>query len=387
MPHEKHTVNKLLTQFKSLLLERLHFEHVEVEIDPTNRAGLSHLALIIPVEGVHFRVLVEVKRHAFPRDIDVARRQLEALSRKDGSPEKLMVWADSLSEGARRALQSMGIGYFDGSGSLSLTIGPRQILIDRPPLKPQWRDVGTLFTPERAKVLHALLLEWRSWRSGVDLVVACGASPNTVSVLMRELEKRGMVKSEGVGRAVRRQLLAPEELLDAWAQYGTASNRRKTRWFSYAQNPASLPAFLAKRMDEKQRYMWAFTGQYAANSLSPHLTAVDGYDLIVPAGASEDIAHHLELKPADRGFNVTLHECEEFAFQHLTHLKGRPGWFASSVIQYLDLARAGGRSQELAAELKKIILNGSGEYVDADVVLDQLQRKLDAARNRISKNP
>lgn len=366
MQDHRQATEKLLAHFRKTVTDRLHIEDIEVEHEPALRAGLrGDLGLGITIKGKKRNVLVAVKRHAFPRDIEGVRKQLKNMARSDSRIDHVMVWAESLSDGARRELEASGIGYFDGSGSLSIHLGSRQILIDRPPLKPKWKDVASMFTPERCKVLHQLLLHWSSWHTGTGLSEASGASPNTVSVLMRELEKRGMVQGEGKGRSVRRQLTAPGDLLDAWAQYWAIRAPRKTRWFAFAQNPAALPALLAQRMEEGQLNptKWAFTGQYAANSLSPLLTSINGYELIVPLGEAEFVAESLELKSVDRGANVTLTECDEFALQHRLNLSGKKGWFASPVVQYLDLVNSGGRSEELAAELKKEVLMGRELYV------------------------
>lgn len=353
MNQEHQTTEKLLSQFRSVLFERVQIEDIEIELEPNLSDGQrGDLRLGITVDGERSNILVEVKRHAYPRDIERVRTQ----AAKQAGVDQVMVWAETLSEGARRLLEASGIGYFDASGSLSIRLGMRQVLIDRPPLKPNWRDVGSLFTPEREKVLHALLLHWDTWRTGTDLADASGASPNTVSVLMRELEKRGMVQSEGNGRSVRRRLLDPGELLDTWANDWESRKVSKLRWFAFTQNPASLGEMLARRMGEGQPHDWAFTGQYAANSFTRLLTAVSGYDLIVRVGATASVAEHLGLKRADKGFNVTLHECDEFALQHRLELADRPGSFASPVVQYLELANAGGRSRELANALKGQLL-------------------------------
>ena len=360
MQTERRLSEKLLTDFASVLRDRFQIEGIDAQHEQRFGPGAADLLLTIPVDGETVKVVVEVKRNAFPRDIEWARVQLEGLARADRTIDQTMLWAESLSEGARKSLEDMGIGYFDGSGSLCLTLRNKQILIDRPPIKPLWRDVGTIFTPERAKVLHALLLGWKDWRTGVDLVEASGASPNTVSVLLRELEKRGMIQSEGNGRSVRRKLVEPEALLDAWASHWSEGKPRKTRWFAFAQNPANLALRLAEELLQDPDE-WAFTGQYAANCVRPLLTAVNGFDIIVPVGMAGAFAESLELKRADKGFNVTLHECEDFALQHRIQLPDRHGFFASPVIQYLELANEGGRSKELANELKNswIVKGGS----------------------------
>lgn len=351
MHSERRLTEKLLIEFTSVLRDRLNIDGIDAEHETRFGTGLADLVLSIPVDGERVKVVVEVKRNAFPRDIEWARVQLEGLAREDRTIDQKMVWAESLSEGARKSLEDLGIGYFDGSGSISLKLGRHHILIDRSPIKPLWREVGTIFTPERARVLHSLILGWDKWRTGVDLAKDSRASPNTVSVLLRELEKRGMVQSQGSGRNVRRQLVQPDALLDAWANHWAEGKRRKTRWFAFAQNPGNLALRLVSRLLQDHDE-WALTGQYAANCVTPLLTAVNGFDIIVPVGMAEAFAEDLELKRADKGFNVTLHECEDFALQHRLQLPDRHGFFASPVIQYLELANEGGRSKELANELK-----------------------------------
>ena len=363
MHPERRLTEKLLTEFTSVLRDRLNIDGIDAEHEPRFGTGAADLVLSIPVDDERIKVVVEVKRNAFPRDIEWARVQLEGLAREDRTIDQKMVWAESLSEGARKSLEDLGIGYFDASGSISLKLHNHHILIDRPPIKPLWREVGTIFTPERERVLHALLLGWDSWRTGVDLAKVSGASPNTVSVLLRELEKRGMVQSEGSGRNVRRQLVQPEALLDAWANHWAEGKRRKTRWFAFAQNPANLALRLVSRLlQDHDDDEWALTGQYAANCFTPLLTAVNGFDIILPVGMAEAFAEDLELKRADKGFNVTLHECENFALQHRIQLPDRHGWFASPVIQYLELANEGGRSKELANELKNSWIVKGGNH-------------------------
>lgn len=361
MHPERRLAEKLLAEFTSVLRARLNIDGIEAEHEPSFGTGAADLILRIPVDGQSVKVVVEVKRNAFPRDIERARVQLQGLAREDMTIEQTMVWAESLSEGARKSLEDLGIGYFDSSGSISLKLQNHHILIDRPPIKPLWREVGTIFTPERARVLHSLLLGWDKWRTGVELAKDSRASPNTVSVLLRELEKRGMVQSEGSGRNVRRQLVQPDALLDAWANHWAEGKRRKTRWFAFAQNPGNLALRLVSRL-LRDHDEWAFTGQYAANCVTPLLTAVNGFDIIVPVGMTEAFAEDLELKRADKGFNVTLHECEDFALQHRIEVPGRQGLFASAVIQYLELANEGGRSKELANELKQTWIVKGGNH-------------------------
>lgn len=357
MPNDLPNLEKLLLRFRAVLEERMGIQEIDVQRDPLPHSGYRvDLNLSIEVDGSRKQFLIEIKRHVYPRDVERIQVQLQRLSSASAGVDQVMVWAESVSEGARKLLEGAGIGYFDASGSLSIKLGHRELLIDRPPIKPNWKSVSSLFTPEREKVLHALLLGWTSWRTGTDLVAASGASPNTVSVLMRELERLDMVQSKGSGRSIQRQLHDPEQLLETWAQTWEIRKQAKARWFAFSQIPTALGELLATRMGNDPAQPWAFTGQYAANSWSPLLTAVSGYDLIVPPGSTQEIAQRLELKRADKGFNVTLHECSEFALQHRSQIEGRKGWFASPIVLYLELAEAGGRSRELAMAIKRNLI-------------------------------
>jgi hypothetical protein len=151
---------------------------------------------------------------------------------------------------------------------------------------------------------------------------------------------------------MRRRLVQPEALLEAWANHWPAQQQETSHWFAFSQDPNALPAKLAEALDQRSMSeAWAFTGQYAANCMAPLLTAVTDYEIVVPRGGTRAVVEALELKAADRGHNVTLHERDEFALQHRLRLAARPGWFASPIIQYLDLLGSGGRGKELAETL------------------------------------
>lgn len=124
MHQERHVNGNLLGHFRTALSERLSVQSIEVEYEPKLRDGRrGGLGLAITIDGEPNHVLVEFKRHAFPRDIEMVRMQLAGLAGADPRIKQVMVWAESLSEGARKSLESAGIGYFDGSGSLSIQLG------------------------------------------------------------------------------------------------------------------------------------------------------------------------------------------------------------------------------------------------------------------------
>ena len=81
---ERHVTEKLLDHFRTALSERFPIQSMEVEHEPRLRDGRrGDLGLAITIDGEQNHVLVEFKRHAFPRDIEVARRQLADLAGAD----------------------------------------------------------------------------------------------------------------------------------------------------------------------------------------------------------------------------------------------------------------------------------------------------------------
>lgn len=73
MHPERRLTEKLLTEFTSVLRDRLNIDGIDAEHEPRFGTGAADLVLSIPVDGESVKVVVEVKRNAFPRDIEWAR--------------------------------------------------------------------------------------------------------------------------------------------------------------------------------------------------------------------------------------------------------------------------------------------------------------------------
>lgn len=313
----------------------------------------SHLDLLVTLQaaGEMVDVAVATLRHAYPRDIRGAVWKLEehmlaAKSEKDFIP---MVVAESLSSGAREQLRKRGIGYFERNGNLYLRRRQWLINIERPEKPFAKREASSLFTDSREMVVHALLTHRGQWLTGRELARISQTSEYTCSMVLQELERREWCESNGAGRMLRRRLIHPWPLLDAWAEQWMKRKHRRCRYYVFATDPNHLLAHLAAQADEAGiAFPWSFTGTAAANDYAPLLTSVDTAEIIVSPTHAKQLAEALRLKPADKGANVTLVERDGAGqmFREINPMNR--AYIASPFILYLDLLDGRGRNQELA---------------------------------------
>jgi hypothetical protein len=320
----------------------------EIAFDNSHRLDLL---LTLRVGEYSAEVAVETVRNAYPRDVQAAiwrlnEYQLSSKDRKDVIP---LVAAEWLSPGAREMLRKRGIGYFERNGNLYLQHGSWLVNIEKPEREAAKRGITSLFTDAREMVVHALLVDRKKWLTGGELAEISQTSQYTCSVVLQELERREWSESSGSGRTLRRRLSRPRALLDDWAEHWKKRRDDSTRWYSFADHPKLL---LSRLTDEINKagvsFPWAFTGTSAANVYAPLLTGTDTADILVPPGCAKDLAKALQLKPAEKGANVTLIERDGTSLQFRDLHPDYPAYFASPFILYLDLLDGRGRNKELA---------------------------------------
>jgi hypothetical protein len=327
---------------------------------PFERAGgTRHLDLLLRVEGPHDLYLaVEMIREGYPRDVRNSVWQLEEyrLASEHGPRVVSVVLAERLSTGARESLRERNIAYFDASGSLFLNHGQWLINVERAPKPAPPRRAGSIFTGAREQVVHALLRSKQEWLTGLEVAKSAETSTYTASLTLQELERLEWVESQGSGRHLRRRLVQPGKLLDAWSEAWRKRKESRTRWYLYTPNPNNVLLAITDKLESARLSEWAFTGTAAANVLAPLLTSVDAAEVIIPPGHTDRYADAMALKKADKGSNVVLVERSGastlFRQQHPEY----PSWFASPFIQYLDLQDDRGRNKELASHLRETIL-------------------------------
>lgn len=343
------------------LVESLRWtlEHADIEVndevyDLSSYGGRLDCLLHVHLPSGRRRIALELLRQAYPRDIRDAAWQLESF-KKDNPGAKdliLMVAAEHLSDGAKSDLRHHGLAYFDTSGTLYLRHNEVLIDIQRPSKPRSRRTVPQLFTGAKEQVVFALL-EWRNiFKSGLELAELSRTSTYTVSNVLSELERREWIESEGSGRTLRRRLSEPTALLDAWAEAWIDRKETKTKWYYYTSNPPAMLDQLAEKIAASSLTEGIFTGAAAANRIVPHLTRTDTVDIIIAPGEAERYAAVLQLKPIDKGANITLIE-RTGASTLFPYQKGlTSATLANPFVLYLDLLDGRGRNKELAEQLR-----------------------------------
>ncbi|MET0106061.1 MAG: type IV toxin-antitoxin system AbiEi family antitoxin [Sedimenticola sp.] len=314
------------------------------------------LLLTLTVGGESVDIAVEMLRNGYPRDIREAVWHLDEFRLSSGREHGLipMVAAESLSPGAKELLRKRGIGYFERNGTLYLRWRHWLINIERPRRTSAKKKSAALFTDAREKVVHALLVHRNEWLTGSELAELAETSTYTCSKVLRELELREWCESSGAGRTLRRRLIQPEKLLDAWGEEWVSRKDTRSRWYVFANKPDALLMHLTYQIERaKITTPWAFTGAAAANVYAPLLTSTDTAEIIVSQGQAELLANALGLKPAEKGGNVTLVERDGASLLFRDLHPDYPSYFASPFILYLDLLDGRGRNKELAQHVRE----------------------------------
>ena len=313
--------------------------------------------VVIKAPSKTLLVFVEVKREVYPRDIRNAVYQLRRSMHETPHRHEAigLLAAGALSPGAKQELRELNIASFELGGSLYLKHDGWLINIQKPPLRSKKNTQGIdLFTEARESVIHALLKNSHGWLTGRELADQAETSAYTCSLVLQELTLREWVEAAGGGPSKRRLLICPDKLLDAWSEQWQQRKEKKSKWYTFVENPKHLLAHLAERIDRRTvTFPWAFTGAAAANLYAPLLTSTEGAEIIVPKGYTESMADVLGLKPVSKGANVTLIEREPSSLLYRDMHPAPPAFFASPYILYLDLLDGRGRNKELADHIRK----------------------------------
>jgi hypothetical protein len=312
------------------------------------------------IAGHPVRVLVECKKHAFPRDVHQAVWQLRNyISHIDNGIAQWvpLLAATAISPGARELLRDEGIGYFDSGGSLYLPAPGAFLFIDKPMPKAAARKVGSVFRGRRAQVLHAVWERRHDWFGVHQLAADAMVSAATSSETLVMLERHGWVTARGVGPAKERRLEDARGLLDAWAEHQRSEPPLAVAKYFV---PDSNVATLMRRLDEAcdpHGVMYEVTGEAAGQAYASYLSSISQVRCrIMPGAPAEAALRALGARPVDEGWNLGVIEAEaegQFAFRQ----RGEGAWLASPLQVYLDLLQGGGRSRELAAHLREELLH------------------------------
>lgn len=313
--------------------------------------------LEVSVGETGFSLLVEVKSEIYPRD---AREQIARWTGQNGRPrrqlsrpEHFLIAADLISDGAKHLLAAEGIGFFADGGSLCLPFPGAFIYIDRPAPARATRPIGSLFTGARAYVLHALLLQPQMWHNVQDLAERSGASPGTVSTLLKQMEQLEWVRTEGQGPFKTRQLVDPSMLLTAWASNAAEKVTAVRRYFVPGAKSAELPHRIAVALSGLPR-SYEVTAEAAARHYAAFLTTFPAATVRALPEAVDRLAQTLGAKEVAQGANLHVIDADSPTDFRL-NVDGEIS-YATPVRTYLDMVNAPGRAKEAAEHLREQVL-------------------------------
>jgi len=329
--------------------------------------GASHRPdqiLLVESDAGKVGVVVEYLRNAYPRDVQNAIWKLQAyIATIPGIAGCIpLVAAKAFSPGAKKLLRESRVAYFDLSGTLYLRWAQWLINIEQVTQKPsakRARGTMNLFTGARACAVHALLHAHNKWLTVNEVADLAQTSTYTCSTVLQELEKREWCQSEGHNRTLRRKLVMPNALLDAWAAAWPSRKDKRSRWFSmlpmgttFGLIQNGLASHIWDRDHPPTDFVWALTGTHAGNLHTPLLTGSHVSEIIVRSGNAKSLAMAMDLQPAETGANVVIIERDAASLLFRTH-RNDGLWIASPFVLYLDLLDGRGRNKELAHNVRE----------------------------------
>lgn len=312
----------------------------------------------LQVAGKSIRVLVELKKAVYPRDVrqilwQVRERTQKGLSSHSTAGEMAVLVAESISPGAKVLLRAEHVGYFDSGGSLYLPAPGAFIYIEKPPPKSLSRSIRSLFSGRRAQVLHALLVRHRDWLGVKDLAEQTHVSPATASQVLTELERFDWLESRGQGPSKQRYLREPAALLDAWVKQLSSMRPESLRRFYVPSMKADSLMDRLGEVFEAHEVEYAISHEAAAQRYAPFLSAVSQVRCRLIAGSAADAAiAELGARVVSEGANLAIIEAKSSGDLLFRERVGDI-WFASPVQVYLDLLRGEGRAKEMAEHLRR----------------------------------
>jgi len=306
------------------------------------------------------RLLIEVKKSVFPRDVKQALWQLNQyrhLNRtSEGDRTSLPVLAaESLSNGAKQLLRNEGVGYFDMGGSLYLPALGLYLYVDKPVPPSAERKVTSLFKGKRSRICLTLLNNIDEWFGVKELAHKAEVSAATASETLAALDRLEWLHVRGQGPNKERRISAPQTLLDQWRDELEKTKRLAGRAY-YVRNLAGTPDDLLSRLAsvcEEQNVQYAITQEAAAQLYAPFTTAVPRVACRFLSGRDADqIIEQLAARPVTEGANLNVIE-QSTSAAFLYRQRVKDVWLANPVQVYLDLIRGSGRAREMADHLRR----------------------------------
>jgi hypothetical protein len=352
-------VDRLLNDLRNLPGARAEFS----QPPPTkpDQPNYSFDATIhLTLDEAKIALVVEAKKALYPRDVRSAlwslKKYCSEVAPQDADEVVPLLAAESLSPGAKDLLKSEHVGFYDSGGSLFVPAKHAYVFVDRPPPKAMAKAIRSLFTGQRAQVLHALLAQDRHWWSVKEMAQQALVSPATASETLQELERLDWMHARGQGPTKERQLNQPAALLGEWSkQHLLAPPPPPLRYFVPNLKGEQLAADFA-RLCETNGVEYTLTSEVAAQRYAPYLSTITQVRARLAANpAAENVLAQLKAKAVTEGANLVIIDAKskgDFLF------KKRVGeaWLASPIQVYLDLLVGEGRAKDMADHLRREVI-------------------------------
>jgi transcriptional regulator with XRE-family HTH domain len=268
----------------------------------------------------------------------------------DPWPTDSVVVAAEMSGGAVALLVERGANWADETGRAH--IRAPGLAIVRETKAPVSRRSGLPWSPSAMEIAEALLS--RSWPQGIgtgDVARLTGWSPAQVSAVLQSFDSRGWTRKLGPqrGPGSRRDLVATEEFLDAWAR--AVADEPAERRLAHAMSPSIMELLrdgLGETLNERVR--WAITGWAAGELVSPIMTHIPSLQIYVAEedfhGPLTEAIQDSELREVDEGGSIEFRSGAPAVFSLATEVEQVP--VVSHARLYADLLRLGGRGEDAA---------------------------------------
>lgn len=316
-------------------------------LDPTS--GATRLA--IHGSAGNWQLLALWIGEGWPADVRNAFERLPS----GPLPPELVLTARQFSPGALELLEERRANWVDESGNGHID-GPGLLVIRRTGTAVQAPRSAFSWSPSAIATAEALLA--RDWSAGVgttELATLAHHSPAQVSQVLQAFDEKGWTVKYGPQRGpnARRELVSPEDLLDAWSSFVSEQELEPRLAHRTLRSPlAFLQGELSQALDQEVR--WALSGWAAAHELAPISDTVPSLQIYVHeddfAGPLDRAIKGAGLSDVADGGRVAFFPAGDSVLTLAQ--RGQAGPMVSTPRVYADLLSLGGRGVDAAAHLR-----------------------------------
>jgi len=343
--------------FRTLQRAGLHVE--------SGRTPASLIIRLPDSKPIEFDVL------AFPvLSLEKAQEIVQSLSARNPKA-RLLLAISQLSERTREVLRTVGCSWAEELSGIVHIVAPGLLVNVNASLNSERQPESPVRARlrERSGLLaEALLVSSAEDRITLRAIASRAHISNALaSRVLTRLSKINLIEVHGAGPNRFWWLADRGALLDLWTAEEQQRPEKSYGLYVWSRSPQDLfRKFLSlNRLTQK----WALAGPAAANAYAPTLTTypdpIIWMDARIPP---EEVARTLQGEITDKGANIQLWQSERnLPLELATQLPRKPSSpdaqelrLVSKPRAYIETARAGGRSPEIAQNLRERILSRNG---------------------------